>query len=196
MFVEGSEGDNERGRIERRHLEELIGAGLSIAAIANTLCLSKSSVRHWLGKYGLRTKNPPRRRSTPEAIAARDAGVAKLTQVCPRHGETAFVLEGSGYFRCRRCRVESVVKHRRKLKDILIAEAGGACAVCGYRRTRRALEFHHLDPNQKRFTLSAKGVTLALETLRLEASKCVLLCSNCHAEVEDGLIVLPVESAS
>jgi hypothetical protein len=36
-----------------------------------------------------------------------------------------------------------------------------------------------------------KGVTLALAKLREEAQKCVLLCSNCHAEVEDGLASIP-----
>jgi hypothetical protein len=29
--------------------------------------------------------------------------------------------------------------------------------------------------------------------LRADARKCVLLCSNCHAEVEDGSLVLPLE---
>jgi hypothetical protein len=56
----------------------------------------------------------------------------------------------------------------------------------------RALHFHHVDPSQKRIAINAKGVALALETLRAEARKCVLLCSNCHAEVEDGVRSLPV----
>jgi hypothetical protein len=35
--------------------------------------------------------------------------------------------------------------------------------------------------------VSARGIAYSLETLRMEARKCVLLCSNCHAEVENGL---------
>ncbi len=54
-----------------------------------------------------------------------------------------------------------------------------------------ALQFHHVDPTQKRLGLSASGVALSLETLRAEAQKCVLLCSNCHAEVEDGTASVP-----
>jgi hypothetical protein len=54
-----------------------------------------------------------------------------------------------------------------------------------------ALEFHHLDPGEKRLEVNAKGVSLALETLRAEAQKCILLCANCHAEVERGLATLP-----
>lgn len=65
--------------------------------------------------------------------------------------------------------------------------------MCGYDRSYRALEFHHLDPSEKRLELSAQGVTLALDVLRAEARKCVLLCSNCHAEVEDNPLDLPLE---
>jgi hypothetical protein len=77
------------------------------------------------------------------------------------------------------------------MKTILVAEAGGRCAVCGYDRHLGALAFHHLDPLEKRFEINAKGVALALNTLREEAKKCVLLCANCHAEVERGAIALP-----
>jgi hypothetical protein len=44
-----------------------------------------------------------------------------------------------------------------------------------------------LDPSQKEFAISRRGVTRAFEELRAEATKCVLLCSNCHAEVEGGV---------
>jgi hypothetical protein len=53
----------------------------------------------------------------------------------------------------------------------------------------RALHFHHLDPAEKRLELNARGVALSLDTLRAEARKCVLLCSNCHAEVEEGALL-------
>lgn len=79
------------------------------------------------------------------------------------------------------------------MKELLIAEAGGRCRICGYDRYPCALEFHHLDPTEKRMTVSAKGIAYALETLRLEAEKCVLLCANCHAEVENGLASVPIK---
>ena len=107
--------------------------------------------------------------------------------MCSRHGNTAFVRDVRGYYRCRRCRAEAVVRRRRKMKSTLVAEAGGCCRLCGYAASMRALHFHHLDPREKRLALSANGVALALDTLRAEAQKCVLLCSNCHAEVEERL---------
>jgi 5-methylcytosine-specific restriction endonuclease McrA len=113
---------------------------------------------------------------------------------CSRHGDTDFWLSGRGYYRCKRCRSDAVARRRRKVKAILVAEAGGACCICGYDRNMRALHFHHLEPLQKRHEINAKGVAIALEKLRVEAQKCVLLCSNCHAEVEDGMASVPADA--
>lgn len=62
---------------------------------------------------------------------------------------------------------------------------GGKCALCGYDKTIKALEFHHIDRNQKEFAISNSNKTL--ETQLRELEKCVLLCSNCHREVHAGL---------
>jgi hypothetical protein len=112
----------------------------------------------------------------------------RMNMDCQRHGTAEFVLEGRGYYRCTRCRVEAVTRRRRRLKATLVEEAGGSCRLCGYSRYVGALEFHHLDPSQKAFGLSLGGMTRSLARARAEAQKCVLLCANCHAEVEGGLI--------
>jgi hypothetical protein len=84
-----------------------------------------------------------------------------------------------------------VNEHRRRVKQTLVAEAGGRCILCGYDRCVRALEFHHVDPATKRFGVALRGVARSLERARAEAAKCVLLCSNCHMEVEAGLASVP-----
>jgi hypothetical protein len=145
-----------------------------------------------MGRYGLRTLNALGAGPPTGAKAAKDAGLYRVMMSCPHHGETEFSIEGRGYYRCRRCRSSAVTRRRRKVKAILVAEAGGCCAVCGYRRCVAALSFHHLDPREKRLDVSAYGKGLSLDTLRAEARKCVLLCANCHAEVENGVAVLPV----
>jgi transposase len=182
-----------RGRIERSRLETLLATGMSIAEIATDVDRSKATVRHWLRAYGLETlqaRRSAQRRAALDAAASSEPP-ARLTLDCRVHGETEFVREASGYYRCGRCRSQSVTRHRRHLKAVLIKEAGGECVLCGYSRLPRALEFHHLEPADKAFALSRRGITLSLETLRAEARKCVLLCSNCHAEVEDGVVALP-----
>ena len=104
---------------------------------------------------------------------------------CSRHGLTAFKRRELGGYRCLKCRAEAVTRHRRKVKRILVEEAGGACQICGYERCIEALEFHRLEPEEKRFALSMR--TRSLVSLRAEAAKCVLLCANCHMEVEVGM---------
>jgi 5-methylcytosine-specific restriction endonuclease McrA len=121
-----------------------------------------------------------------------EAGLPKFAKrVCRTHGRTEFVLEGRGYYRCKECRKQRVIEWRRRAKQRLIVEAGGCCAICGYDRYGGALHFHHVDPAQKKFGIAREGVTRSLEAMRAEAAKCVLLCSNCHAEVEAGIATLP-----
>jgi hypothetical protein len=56
------------------------------------------------------------------------------------------------------------------------------------------LHFHHVDPSKKSFAVStASGKSL--DTFREEAKKCVLLCANCHGEVETGLVLSPPPGA-
>jgi transposase len=183
-----------RGGIAKGSLETLVEDGMSIAQIAEAVGCSKPTVRHWLRRYGLKTQGSVGRRPASEARAAKQAGLATVTMRCRHHGETDFWLDGRGYYRCKRCRSAAVARRRKKVKTILVAEAGGACCICGFDRNMRALHFHHVEPSLKRHEINAKGVAIALEKLRVEAQKCVLLCSNCHAEVEDGMASIPADA--
>ncbi|HEY2770238.1 MAG TPA: helix-turn-helix domain-containing protein [Solirubrobacteraceae bacterium] len=180
-----------KGGIERERLTALVDEGLSIAQIAGQVGLSKTTVRYWMKRFGLRSRNVRPPSIADEKRKAKAAGVNVINSVCHRHGETEFVLEGRGYYRCKTCRAEGISRHRRRLKETLASEAGGCCCVCGYDRYLGALAFHHLDPEQKRLGLACGGLTLSLQTLRAEAQKCILLCSNCHAEVEAGITDIP-----
>ena len=179
-----------RGGLERAELERLVAGGASIAELAEAMDRSKATVRHWLARYGLKTHGALGRRKGEEAALAQQAGLEQAVLTCRHHGKTAFVLDQRGYYRCRRCRAASVSRRRRKVKELLVAEAGGACCVCGYSRNARALHFHHVDPSLKRIEINARGAGVAIERLCTEARKCVLLCANCHADVEAGLITL------
>lgn len=174
-------------RLRRGELEAAISEGMSIGQLATRFECSKATVRYWLRKYGLRTKHRSKMHSSPEAIAARDAGLPSFVGSCPKHGEADFVRERSGYFRCGRCRAEAVTARRRRVKETLVLEAGGRCQICGYDRYIGALQFHHLDPSEKSFTFGRRGLSMSVERFREEARKCVLLCANCHAEVEGGI---------
>jgi transposase-like protein len=175
-----------KGGIELETLAELVEAGLSTREIAEQIGMSQSTVRHWLRKHGLRTHRA--RRDNSHGI--RGVHADRVTMQCSRHGATEFWLEPRGIYRCLRCRSEAVSRRRRRVKELLVAEAGGRCALCGYDRYVGALQFHHRDGAAKRFGLGDRGLTRSVERVRAEAAKCVLLCANCHSEVEAGIVTL------
>ena len=80
---------------------------------------------------------------------------------------------------------------RRKLKAKAIAFKGGKCLLCGYERCNAALEFHHLNRRTKAFGLSRKGIIRSWDSIMKEIDKCVLICANCHREVEAGARTIP-----
>jgi 5-methylcytosine-specific restriction endonuclease McrA len=181
------------GPIDEAKLREMVDRGLLLREMATELGRTIASVRYWLARYAI--ERPGRRQLAEvdrEAVAAaRQVGRRQVRGFCPRHGESDFVLETRGRARCKMCRQEAVNRRRRNVKRILVEEAGGRCAICGYDKYVGALQFHHRDPSQKAFSLSATGVTRSLEKARAEARKCELLCANCHAEIEAGMATLP-----
>jgi hypothetical protein len=86
--------------------------------------------------------------------------------------------------------MDRVTRRRRQIKAILVEESGGRCVICGYDRYSGALHFHHVDPSRKAFAIARKGHTRSLDRAREEAKKCVLVCANCHAEIEGGVATL------
>jgi transposase len=170
-----------RGGLVREELEPLVEARMSIAEIAEVVGRGKATVRYWLREYGLKTQRAERRH-------VMQTGHPQLILQCPRHGLTPFKRRSESGYRCLKCRSEAVARRRRRVKQTLVDEAGGACRACGYDRCIGALEFHHVDPADKTFALSHRGVARSLAKARAEAKKCVLLCANCHAEVEAGII--------
>lgn len=173
--------DNATGGLVRERLSELVARNLTVREIAAVVGRSPTTVRYWLRVHGLTTSRSARLRVTTDRAG-------RATGDCPRHGPVEVVVRREGGHRCVRCRAEQVSAWRRRMKLRLVAEAGGACRLCGYDRCVAALQFHHLDPSTKRFHLAGRGLARSLASLRAEAAKCILLCANCHAEVESGLV--------
>lgn len=73
---------------------------------------------------------------------------------------------------------------KRKLEAISMK--GGKCEKCRYDKNISALDFHHLNPEEKDFQLDLRHFSNNnLDKLKLELDKCQLLCANCHREVHN-----------
>jgi len=84
--------------------------------------------------------------------------------------------------KCNSCLVNA---RKNNLKKKMVEYKGGECKCCGYHKCLQALEFHHRDPDVKRFNLSGAHCR-KWSTIREELDKCDLVCSNCHKEIEAG----------
>lgn len=86
--------------------------------------------------------------------------------------------KGYGQKICRSC-----VTNRRRFekKKRAVEYLGGKCVDCGYDRYIEALEFDHIDPSKKDFTISGNHC-VSWERIKEELDKCELRCANCHRE--------------
>jgi hypothetical protein len=89
---------------------------------------------------------------------------------------------------------EAVKQWRKNTKLKLITCMGNKCQICNYNKSTNALEFHHLDPNEKDFSLgSIRANPKNWKSIVEELAKCILLCANCHREVHENITELPKE---
>lgn len=79
----------------------------------------------------------------------------------------------------RRVRNRSIVEEKRQI----------GCQACG-ETDPAILDFHHIDPQQKRgdigWCVNQKTTTFLMD----ELERCVLVCANCHRRLEAGRICI------
>jgi hypothetical protein len=117
------------------------------------------------------------------------SGYRSRCRECMKSDSKARYASGESTAKLRNART---LAERAELKRKLVESAGGRCNRCGYNRSFSALEFHHIssDKEYEMAILITRARGKNGEHLRLaiaEAAKCVLLCSNCHRELHDGM---------
>lgn len=69
-----------------------------------------------------------------------------------------------------------------KIRAVMVL--GGRCQQCGWNDHPAGLQFHHREPDQKKFSINANVITspkkYPWEIILEEIMKCDLLCANCH----------------
>lgn len=133
-----------------------------------------------------------------------------MIRECKRHGEIEFEKNGSGkdgkqQYRCKACQKVSRDKWRAENPDKCKEYCKKArekryvewvaylskfldlkCQRCGYDKTFAALDFHHVGEKKfmigKYFSYACSEENKKIVNEELE--KCVILCANCHREIE------------
>jgi 5-methylcytosine-specific restriction endonuclease McrA len=117
----------------------------------------------------------------------------KEIRFCKHHGLTCFAVykRKSGLTKgtCKKCLNEGLKKLRKKNKLNAVNLFGGKCQICGYCRSLEALHFHHINPEEK--VGGPARMSSQTERFNEEIKKCILLCANCHSEVENGITKIP-----
>jgi DNA-binding Lrp family transcriptional regulator len=80
-------------------------------------------------------------------------------------------------------KTQAVINWRKRKKQELVVYKGGKCERCGYDKSIEALQFHHIKPSEKDFSISGKSYSI--ERLKKEVDKCIMVCANCHIEIHE-----------
>jgi hypothetical protein len=77
----------------------------------------------------------------------------------------------------------------RKVEKMRQLKSDRGCKECGERHPA-CLEFHHRDPEHKKFLIASVAFRLSDEKMKAEIEKCDVLCSNCHRKHHWGATVV------
>ncbi len=83
---------------------------------------------------------------------------------------------------CKECVYQRQRLRWTERKIRAVALFGSKCCQCGYDKNLGALSFHHKNPSDKDYEWR-KIRQLPWPELIIELKKCILVCSNCHAEI-------------
>lgn len=168
--------------MDKTKLEALISKSMSINEIAKEENTSNSNVRYWLKKFNLKTNQQISRfKEIPNSKVC-----AKCKTLKPNDD---FYKKTQGHQTnayCKECTKAAVNDLKRKFKKSCIEYKGGCCSICNYSKCDTALEFHHLDPKEKDFTIADTVTYKFTDSIKLELDKCILVCANCHRELHYG----------
>ena len=119
------------------------------------------------------------RRDSDEQIMETLSTIPKRNEVKTCHCGEEFIANRSFQIHCSpRCNNKAQLVKRQDYLDKVKLEQG--CARCGYNSHAEALQFNHINPEEKSFNIG-ENKKLSIEKINEEISKCEVLCANCHA---------------
>lgn len=169
--------------MDKEHLLQLVNDNKSTREIGKVLNKSQATVKYWLKKYEIKTKHNQYNLLNPVVDNKKTCSRCNLTKELEEYEYNKGL-----HSICRTCRTKAELEKNRNLKKLFLDYKGSQCTQCGYNKCNAALEFHHLDPNEKEFELGGFNKSSVLKTgltkeVKEELDKCTVLCANCHREV-------------
>lgn len=166
--------------MKKEELQELIDKGFSQRKISEETGKSHTSIRHWLKKYDLNTKNKKHQSTTDyendEKYCRKCDKTKSLDSFYKRSNLNAF----ASY--CKECVNKYYTKRIRKIKIKMVNYKGGECERCKLKLKDThysVFDFHHIDPENKDPKFNRIKYQ-KWEVIKKEIEKCQLLCANCH----------------
>lgn len=172
--------------MKREEIESLISESKSLNQISKETGKSLTTIRYWVKKLKI----------SFETKSFSDQGVKEYGEFryCPRCKSECSIdqfynrrgKKNSSVY-CKKCTTDQVVERTKRLKQEMVDYKGGCCEICGYDKYIGALDFHHINPNEKDFTIAKVRQYKFDEVIKEELDKCMLVCSNCHRKIHGGL---------
>ena len=139
-----------------------------------------------------KSKNTRRLEQASAAVCGKeDLPGSKVCLLCerdlPRSNFGIYQKKGKWtiYSYCKKCDSERAKKFSLECKRRAVEYKGGKCMICGYSKSLRALEFHHVN-DDKETNVSSFRIR-DWDLLKVELDKCSLLCANCHREEHERI---------
>ena len=114
------------------------------------------------------------------------------TKICSKCGKELPIenfpfrnkAKGTRRANCKECHNNYMKKrYQDKRDEIWDLKNSLSCQKCGYNKCPEALDFHHIDPNEKEGKIAQMiSNSYGLDKAKEEIKKCIVLCSNCHRE--------------
>jgi len=107
-------------------------------------------------------------------------------KICERCDKEYIYIRAKGHTlkHCSSC-VTTLRRYKRKKE--WVDYKGGGCCICGYNKCLQALDFHHINPDKKKFGIS-NSYMKSDKDIYNELDKTVCICNRCHMEYHAGLI--------
>lgn len=153
-------------------IDNLLKQGLSCRKIGKLLGIHHSTVIYRINKGKTQT-NSNYIKEGQDSICKTCGRQYKKNRKKGHKGET-----------CNSC---STRQNNKKLRNITFEIVGNKCCKCGYNSCLKVLEFHHVNSQDKSFTISSGINRKSEKDIIKECYKCITFCANCHREYHAGL---------